>query len=93
MCFIHGKLTENISERSSNSKYLDWSSVNPTALRKAKIVCNFSLSECSRVKHYFSVKNKYSGVEAESDSGDSSSESEDEDAEVITVLSLLLRCV
>ena len=24
--------------------------VNPTALRKAKIVCNFGLSECSRVK-------------------------------------------
>ena len=23
---------------------------NPTALRKAKIVCNFGLSECSRVK-------------------------------------------
>ena len=25
-------------------------SVNPTALRKAKIVCNFGLSECNRVK-------------------------------------------
>ena len=24
--------------------------VNPTALRKAKIVCNFGLSECNRVK-------------------------------------------
>ena len=24
--------------------------VNPTVLRKAKIVCNFGLSECSRVK-------------------------------------------
>ena len=23
---------------------------NPTALRKAKIVCNFGLSECNRVK-------------------------------------------
>ena len=25
---------------------------NPTALRKAKIVCNFGFSECSRVKVY-----------------------------------------
>ena len=25
---------------------------NPTALRKAKIVCNFGLSECNRVKTY-----------------------------------------
>ena len=25
------------------------SSLNPVALRKAKIVCNFGLSECSRV--------------------------------------------
>ena len=24
--------------------------INPIALRKAKIVCNFGLSECSRVK-------------------------------------------
>ena len=24
--------------------------INPTALRKAKIVCNFGLSECNRVK-------------------------------------------
>ena len=28
------------------------SAFNPTALRKAKIVCNFGLSECSRVKMY-----------------------------------------
>ena len=25
---------------------------NPTALRKAKIVCNFGFSECNRVKVY-----------------------------------------
>ena len=25
-------------------------SINPIALRKAKIVCNFGLSECNRVK-------------------------------------------
>ena len=25
--------------------------LNPIALRKAKIVCNFGLSECDRVKH------------------------------------------
>ena len=25
--------------------------LNPFALRKAKIVCNFGLSECNRVKH------------------------------------------
>ena len=27
-------------------------SLTPFALRKAKIVCNFGLSECNRVKHY-----------------------------------------
>ena len=30
------------------------SMVNPIALRKAKIVCNFGLSECNRVnQHYY----------------------------------------
>ena len=28
------------------------SCLNPTVLRKAKIVCNFGLSECNRVKEY-----------------------------------------
>ena len=28
---------------------------NPVALRKAKIVCNFGLSECNRVKFYNKV--------------------------------------
>ena len=28
-----------------------WCTFNPIALRKAKIVCNFGLSECNRVKH------------------------------------------
>ena len=35
--------------------------LNPVALRKAKIVCNFGLSECNRVKIYnsaTSVRNK-----------------------------------
>ena len=29
--------------------------LNPTALRKSKIVCNFGLSECNRVKAVQSV--------------------------------------
>ena len=31
--------------------------INPTALRKAKIVCNFGLSECKRAKDVHSKKN------------------------------------
>ena len=31
-------------------------SLNPTAPRKAKIVCNFGLSECNRVKTYLNGK-------------------------------------
>ena len=31
---------------------------NPTALRKANIVCNFGLSECSRVKEIHKVNQK-----------------------------------
>ena len=31
--------------------YFYWHS-NPIALRKAKIVCNFGLSECNRVKSF-----------------------------------------
>ena len=30
--------------------------VNPIALRKAKIACNFGLSQCSRVKHHITIK-------------------------------------
>ena len=35
-----------------NSLVYDWkpSKINPIALRKAKIGCNFGLSECKRVK-------------------------------------------
>ena len=33
--------------------------LNPSALRKAKIVCNFGLSECNRVKTKFSVDSHF----------------------------------
>ena len=36
--------------RGSNSIIFLSQSFNPIALRKAKIVCNFGLSECNRVK-------------------------------------------
>ena len=37
--------------------------INPIALRKAKIVCNFGLSECNRVKHGWTMTvNILSGV-------------------------------
>ena len=35
---------------SANSLYLIYSIYNPTALRKAKTVCSFGLSECNRVE-------------------------------------------
>ena len=31
-------------------KNISWMTLNPIALRKAKIVCNFGLSECNKVK-------------------------------------------
>ena len=34
----------------SMSTLISTSMFNPVALRKAKIVCNFGLSECNRVK-------------------------------------------
>ena len=40
--------------------------LNPIALRKAKIACNFGLSECNRVKELTSIgkscKNKNDGI-------------------------------
>ena len=30
--------------------------LNPIALRKAKIACNFGLSECNRVEQFFSLE-------------------------------------
>ena len=41
--------TKSIFE-SGNSYYAVWTLFNPIALRKAKIVYNFGLSECNRVK-------------------------------------------
>ena len=36
----------------SRNEVLEIQTFNPIALRKAKIVCNFGLSECNRVKGY-----------------------------------------
>ena len=48
--------SRDLSDQTSNQGLVSispsyWWAINPIALRKAKIVCNFGLSECNRIKH------------------------------------------
>ena len=53
ICQIESRKAKNNAEGGGGGgggvKFLHFDSI---ALRKAKIVCNFSLSECNRVKEY-----------------------------------------
>ena len=54
LCYITDSLKSVRVYRTESDKM-----INPIALRKAKIVCNFGISECSRVKMYMKIQNTF----------------------------------